>query len=131
MPKLLDLFCGAGGAGEGYRRAGFDVTGIDVKPQKNNPHTFIQADALEYAERHWHEYDAIHASPGTANLLYETLDFVKTINIPWVIENVVGAPLPSAIILCGASFGLGASGYDLSRHRLFQCSFFFGSPMSA
>jgi DNA (cytosine-5)-methyltransferase 1 len=47
-PRILDFFCGAGGAGEGYRRLGFEVVGIDLKPQ---PHyqagTFIQADALE------------------------------------------------------------------------------------
>jgi len=61
--RLLDLFCCAGGAGEGYRRAGFDVTGVDIEPQPNNPHHFIQSDALEYLEAHGSEYDAIHASP--------------------------------------------------------------------
>jgi DNA (cytosine-5)-methyltransferase 1 len=62
-PRLLDLFCCAGGAGEGYRRAGFDVTGVDIKAQPNNPHRFVQGDALEYLAAHGQDYDAIHASP--------------------------------------------------------------------
>ncbi len=78
MLKLLDLFCCAGGAGMGYHRAGFDVTGVDINPQPNYPsiarvtdgrHTvspgmrFIQGDALEYLAAHGNEYDVIHASP--------------------------------------------------------------------
>lgn len=31
MFTLLDLFCGEGGAGMGYHRAGFAVTGVDKK----------------------------------------------------------------------------------------------------
>jgi 23S rRNA G2069 N7-methylase RlmK/C1962 C5-methylase RlmI len=104
-PRLLDLFCCAGGAGEGYRRAGFDVTGVDIKPQKNNPHTFIMADALEYCAAHGDEYDAIHASPPCQaysmsaqtqrnagkvypDLLAATRCALQNTGKPWVIENV-------------------------------------------
>ena len=64
MGRLLDLFCGAGGAGMGYHRAGFDeIVGVDINPQPRYPFEFIQGDALEYVAEHGHEFDAIHASP--------------------------------------------------------------------
>jgi len=63
-PVLLDLFCGAGGAGMGYHRAGFRVIGVDVKPQPRYPFTFVQADAVRSLET-WDlsRFAAIHASP--------------------------------------------------------------------
>jgi DNA (cytosine-5)-methyltransferase 1 len=79
-PRLLDLFCGAGGCSVGYARAGFEVVGVDIKPQVNYPYGFIQADALDvlrtgavpparvggsmWTRPGWTEdFDAIHASP--------------------------------------------------------------------
>ena len=62
--RLLDAFCGAGGAAVGYHRAGFhEIVGVDIKPQPRYPFTFVPGDALEYIKAHGHEFDAIHASP--------------------------------------------------------------------
>lgn len=136
-PRLLDLYSGAGGAGEGYRRAGFDVTGVDIRPQ---PHyragRFVQADALAFLEEHGHEYAVIHASPPCQEYLNLTRlndalgrnpkhpDLVGPTRAAlvrsgklYVIENVPGAPLITPIRLCGTSFGL-----PLRRHRLFESS---------
>ena len=106
--KLLDLFSGAGGAAMGYHRAGFEVVGVDHKPQKNFPFEFIQADALEYCAEHGHEYDVIHASPPCQSysrlrhlpflkerrerhpkLIDPLRDFLIEIGKPYVIENSV------------------------------------------
>jgi len=149
--RLLDLFCGAGGAGEGYRRAGFDVTGVDIEVQPNNPHTFIQADALEYLREPGHEYDAIHASPPCQGysklramhpgkeypmLIEPVRELLKRIGKPYVIENVPGAPLQEysdlfgshGVVLCGTMFGLGVERGHLRRHRIFETSFPMRQP---
>ena len=130
--KLLDLFCGEGGAGEGYKLTGFDVTGVDIAPQRKNPHRFVLGDALEYLRAHGHEYDAIHASPPCqaytscqkirgrehAKLIEPTREALKAAGKPWVIENVEGSPLQNPVMLCGSMFGL-----KVRRHRLFETSF--------
>lgn len=131
--KILDLFCGAGGAGMGYHRAGFTVTGVDIAPQPRYPFAFIQGDALQYVCEHWQQYDAIHASPpcqrfssmtktaGTQNshpdLIAPARVLLRFIGLPYVIENVAGAPLHNALMLCGTMFGL-----DVIRHRYFEMS---------
>lgn len=129
-PRLLDLFCGGGGAARGYQMAGFHVTGIDNRPQPRYAgDAFIQADALEYVAGHGHEYDVIHASPpcqayssmrhvtgkSYPDLVAPTRRALQATGKPFVIENVFGAPLLQPLMLCGTMFGL-----DVIRHRLFE-----------
>lgn len=145
--KLLDLFCGAGGAGEGYRRAGFDVTGIDINPQTHyRAGHFIQADALDYLAHHGHEFDAVHASPpcqphsglrglnqaqghdtdwSSLDLIAETRALLEAFALPYVIENVPGAPLVAPIVLDGSMFSLG-----VWKRRLFETSWPITQPVS-
>jgi DNA (cytosine-5)-methyltransferase 1 len=131
--RLLDLFCCAGGAGNGYYRAGFEVVGVDINPQPNYPYTFIQGDALDYVREHFREFDVIHASPpcqaySPLNALPSTKDasehpdlvaatraVLNSTGRPWVIENVMSAPLLGGIRLCGGMFGL-----RTYRHRRFE-----------
>lgn len=130
--RLLDLFCGAGGAARGYQLAGFHVTGVDVAPQPRYAgDAFVQADALDYLARHGHEYDAVHASPpcqhyapvtrwrGSADdhpdLVGPTRAALARSGRPWVIENVPGSPVRADYLLCGTMFGL-----RVKRHRLFE-----------
>jgi DNA (cytosine-5)-methyltransferase 1 len=145
-PRLLDLFCGAGGAAMGYARAGFEVVGVDIKPQPRYPFGFIQGDALEFMHNAHDEggwpgecgFDVIHASPpcqayvkglaavnkslgrewGHLALIDEVRELLVETGLPYVIENVPGAPLRNPVKLCGSSFNL-----DVRRHRLFECSF--------
>lgn len=128
-PRLLDLFCCQGGASAGYVAAGFDVTGVDFAPQPRYPYEFHQGDALKFLLENWREFDAFHASPPCQAWTFakrlqgnEHPDYITAIRAgfefigrPWVIENVVGAPLNTPIELCGAMFGL-----RTYRHRLFE-----------
>lgn len=137
-PVLLDLFCGAGGCAVGYHRAGFRVVGVDIKPQKRYPFTFVQADALEYVRRFGKHFDAIHASPPcqqyTAlrsltkkeypDLLAQTRNLLIASGKPWVIENVPGAPLHYGVMLCGTML----DGLRVYRHRWFETSFWMWQP---
>lgn len=137
--RLLDLFCCQGGASAGYARAGFEVVGVDIAPQPRYPFTFHQGDALEFVKRHGHEFDAIAASPPCQahtmaqriqgnehpDLIDPTRGALEASGKPWVIENVVGAPLNNPQTLCGAMFGL-----ETYRHRLFETGggFTFEAP---
>jgi DNA (cytosine-5)-methyltransferase 1 len=119
----------------GYHLAGFEVVGVDIAPQKRYPFQFIQADALEYLAAHGHEFDAIHASPPCQaysvmknpnpeyckphpELIEPVRDLLISTGKPYIIENVVGAPLIKPIMLCGSQFGL-----KVYRHRLFEVNY--------
>jgi len=132
--RLLDLFCGAGGAAMGYHRAGFDeIVGIDIEPQPDYPFKFWQLDAI-YAASDWDLtlFDLVHASPpcqahsaltkGTNHGrqypdLIGTLRDALTVesDTPFIIENVAGAPIRKDLLLCGEMFGL-----SVIRHRYFE-----------
>jgi DNA (cytosine-5)-methyltransferase 1 len=137
-PRLLDLFSGAGGAAMGYARAGFEVVGVDIRPQPHYPFEFHQADAMTYP---LDGFDAIHASPpcqhySTAtrvasnhpDLYAATRDRIVPAGLPYVIENVIGAPYDHGIVLCGSMFGLEVDGEWLRRHRNFELSWFAFQP---
>jgi DNA (cytosine-5)-methyltransferase 1 len=137
--RLLDLFCCAGGAGEGYRRAGFEVVGVDIEPQPNYPFEFIQADALGVlVDRGFvGGFDAAHASPPCQQYsplnAYNRKSYPDLVNavralldltgLPYVIENVPQAPLREPVTLCGAMFGL-----RVYRHRGFESNVPISAP---
>jgi DNA (cytosine-5)-methyltransferase 1 len=122
MPKLLDLYCGAGGAARGYFESGFDqIIGVDNKPQPRYPYKFVQADAVDYLNQiDLTDFDLIHASPpcqhysfGSKRWDTDHLDLISLTrqailcrDIHYVIENVVGSPLIDPIQLNGLMFGL-------------------------
>jgi len=156
MPRLLDLYCGAGGCGVGYPRAGFEVMGVDPREQPFYPFGFVRLDAIkalcslldgealhDSQGREWFlaDVDVIHASPPckrfTAlravqlptlfdphdDLVTPTRAYLHDARLPYVMENVPGAPLCSPVLLCGSMFGLA-----VRRHRLFECNWPASAP---
>jgi DNA (cytosine-5)-methyltransferase 1 len=147
-PRLLDLFCCAGGAAVGYHRAGFEVVGIDIDPQPNYPFEFVQADALEaltmgFFRRNlttWavRDFNAIHASPPCQaysdlqnqnkreypDLVGPVRELLRATGLPYVIENVPEAPLIEPVILCGTMF----DGLRVIRHRGFETNWPLTAP---
>jgi DNA (cytosine-5)-methyltransferase 1 len=146
-PLLLDVFSGDGGAGEGYRRAGFDVIGVDLDPHPYPIGEFIQADAIDVLTElaatgtvrgrfpavvhasppchDWSDLSAQSGLDGSGRLLFETRALLEEWGGTYVIENVEGAPLTNPLLLCGSEFGLSAMCRDgkrrqLRRHRLFE-----------
>jgi len=141
-PRLLDLFCGGGGCSRGYAEAGFDVTGVDIAPQKHYPYPFVQGDARAYLAAHGHEYDVIHASPPCQGysalatmhpdrkhplLIAEVRKRLQDTGKPYIIENVERATL-DGVVLCGSMFDLRIARGWLRRHRKFETSFFVWQP---
>lgn len=146
-PRLLDLYCGGGGAADGYIRAGFEVVGVDIVSQPGFPGRFVQGDALEFLERFGSDFDVIHASPpcqayssfvtsrsskwvGTKGkdepkLIEPTRELLIRSGRPWILENVIGAreSMGASLLLCGTMFGL-----PISRHRIFEASHLIINP---
>jgi DNA (cytosine-5)-methyltransferase 1 len=142
---LLDLYCKAGGCSVGYNDAGFEVVGVDIEEQPNYPYKFIKMDAIEFLKNQdLSTYNVIHASPpcqkfsrikslGIArngsykehpDLIEPTRELLLKTGKPYVIENVVGAPLINPIILCGSMF----KGLKVYRHRQFESNLKLYAP---
>lgn len=152
--RVLDLFCGAGGAAMGLHRAWPDaeIVGVDIKPQPRYPFKFVQADAIQYlyfgdimAPWSTRDADFIWASPMCQlysktrailrgkglenpgrNQIPSVRNGLRSKGIPYAIENVPGAPLEKPIRLCGTMFGL-----RVLRHRHFETSFPSAEPLHA
>jgi DNA (cytosine-5)-methyltransferase 1 len=142
-PTLLDL-CGCeGGAAEGYRRAGWSVTSVDLDAaalRRNPADVTVVGDALGFLAEYGHDFDAIHASfpcqrwsangANTAaqkwpDLITPGRELLNATGRPWVMENVPKAPLRRDLVLCGSMFGLRTVDTDgttlhLQRHRVFE-----------
>lgn len=128
---VIDLCCKQGGASMGYYLAGFNVVGVDREPQPRYPFPFIQAD-LRDLDPAWlaENFDVVGGSPPCwahsdlahrtgreyEDFIPETRALVEASGLPYVIENVEGAPLRNPLILCGTMF----DGLRVSRHRLFE-----------
>ena len=133
-PLALDLFCGGGGACIGMQWAGFEVVGVDIKPHRNYPGHFIQADVhdLPVAVA---DFDFVWASPPCQRFSVASRygdndwerhpDFTPFLRNLFeghqytIIENVVGSPVRKDVVLTGVSMGLPY----LERRRHFETSF--------
>lgn len=138
--RCLDLFCGAGGAGMGYHRAGFEVVGWDIEHHKDYPFEHHMGDALDVLADvdYVQSFDLVHASPpcqaytnaakiqkqNHPDLVDPVREHLVAAGVPYIIENVPGSPLIRPIMLCGAMF----TGLRTYRHRLFESSMPLTAP---
>jgi DNA (cytosine-5)-methyltransferase 1 len=142
VKRALDLFCCAGGATKGLQQAGYHVSGVDIVKHDNYPgDAFYHTSVLSLSQSDLRMFDLIWASPpcqsfcayrrkdptkigaSYPNLIPQTRALLKAAGVPYIIENVPGAPLENPITLCGSMFGL-----DVRRHRIFETSFYVDAP---
>ncbi|MBK3629760.1 DNA cytosine methyltransferase [Streptomyces sp. MBT49] len=144
--RVLDVCCGAGGLSMGYYLAGFDVVGVDIRPQPNYPFPFVQADGIDYTAEHGHAFDLVHGSwpceryatvtrwrgnpDDHPDLIGPGREVMQATGRPWVMENVpetanAGILRPD-YLLCGTQFGL-----SIRRHRVFETSWGGGGHLVA
>lgn len=133
MRKAIDLYCCCGGSSLGIHNAGFDVTGVDITNDHEYPYKFIHSDVFDLDVEVFQDYDIIFASPPcqpfsiaakkwinkgykfSDDLVDKTRQLLLKTGKPFVIENVVGAPVRKDLVLCGEMFGL-----RVIRHRIFE-----------
>lgn len=147
-PRCLDLFCGGFGAGHGYQRAGWHVTGVDQVERAHRPPgvAFVKADVRDVLSdvAFLRSFDLVHASapckvhtrlghlmtaqggtPVHGDLVGVTRDALEVAGVPYILENVEGSPLRPDVVLCGTMFDLSVTDSAgrrrwLRRHRLFE-----------
>jgi DNA (cytosine-5)-methyltransferase 1 len=138
--RILDLYSCAGGAAAGYARAGWEVVGVDIAEQPRYPFEFHRGDAITMGATllEWQQFDAVHASPPCQahsdlqkqskrfyeDLIAPTRALLERSGLPYVIENVEGAPLLDPVVLCGTMF----PGLRVIRHRLFETNWPLSAP---
>ncbi|MHC3391353.1 DNA cytosine methyltransferase [Streptomyces lavendulocolor] len=144
--RLLDLCCGAGGLSMGYYLAGFEIVGVDIRPQPNYPFPFVQADGLKYCAAYGHTFDLVHGSwpceryatvtrwrgnpDSHPDLVGPGREVMQATGRPWVMENVTETAAAGLLrpdyLLCGTQFGL-----SVRRHRAFETSWGGGGALIA
>jgi len=132
-PRLLDFCCKAGGTSMGYHMAGFNVVGIDIEPQPNFPFQFYVEDVMKIGDKQINgirrNFDALAGSPPCQGfgalkalakqpkpeILIRVREIFEAADLPYIIENVPGAPLIDPVQVCGSALGL-----RVQRHRMFE-----------
>lgn len=128
--RCLDLFCCCGGAAKGISNLGHEVIGVDITNNHQYPFEFIHSDVFNLDIDFIKGFDLVWASPpcqvftwGTRkdrkdkfpDLVDKTRQLLLGVGKPFILENVVGAPLRKDLVLCGEMFGL-----NVIRHRIFE-----------
>lgn len=139
--KIIDLFCGGGGAAMGMHQAlaekgiKHEIHGYDIKDMPDYPFNFYKYDVMDlsfdnvacdfiWASPPCHKWvDGVKNKDDRPDYITPTRTLLKKSNIPYCIENVDNAPLKTTLILVGEIFGL-----RVWRRRIFETSFVVIQP---